>query len=331
MKTRPTAEQRDQALNAWLRRDHRAAKGLGFLATADEITFDMPEARALSVGTTTAGGNLVRPLALADGIALAMSAAPMRQVAEVVTVDPPALTFRWPTGDDLEGVVVSEAADPGNLDSAFSAVDFVPVKFSSLRVVMSAELLQDSPLLQQTLGLLLGKRIRKRMNHTFTNNLIAELTAIAGNAARGVLAAGAAVITGDELLSLYFSVDATHRASPGVGWLMADATLQAIMKLKGTGSGDYLFEFPEAAGDPPLLLGAPVYPNPHMPAMTTGNASVVFGDLSAFKVVDWGGTRLREETERLALTDQVAYTLYARSSGHLVDPGDHPIKYLQQA
>ena len=54
--------------------------------------------------------------------------------------------------------------------------------------------------------------------------------------------------TADNLIDLYFSVIAPYRNSPKCGWIMKDATLAAVRKLKDT-TNQYLWQ-------PGLVAGA---------------------------------------------------------------------------
>ena len=103
-------------------------------------------------------------------------------------------------------------------------------------------------------------------------------------ASNGKTAASATAIASDELIDLQHSVNAAYRRSPKCRWMFADTTLQAIRKLKD-GQGNYLFQMGDIrVGAPDTLLGKPFSINDDVPAIATGNRSIVFGDFSRFYV-----------------------------------------------
>lgn len=318
----PTPEQQTAAVAAWLRKDPDPARELG-MGGADELSLDL---RALAVGTTTAGGYTAPAFALASALSLALTSTDaVRAAAEGVPV-PSGPVFRYPTASEEAGAVVAEGADPGTADPTFGAVDFTAQTFTSKRVVVSSELAEDSRLLFALgwLGRILGRRIGRIQNATWTPTILSEATL-------GVTAAGAAAITAAEVLALFFSVDAAYRGE-GSGWMMSDAAAKAIFSLATT-TGALVFEGPEDLGAPLTLMGRPVFINAAMPALATGAKTVLFGQLrDAIKVVDFGPLRLVRDVESHAATDQEAFTAYLRSDAHLLVPsGAAPVKYLQQA
>lgn len=73
-------------------------------------------------------------------------------------------------------------------------------------------------------------------------------------------------------------------------WLMSREAAAALMTQKASTGGSYLWQPDMAAGQPPTLLGKPVYIDPTLPAATTANAlSVWLGDFKrAYTVVRYG-------------------------------------------
>ena len=142
----------------------------------------------------------------------------------------------------------------------------------------------------------------------------------------GKTAAGAAAITSDELIDLYHAVPRMYRMR-GV-WLMADATVKLVRKLKD-GDQQYMWQPGLQAGQPDMLLGKPLITSTAMPAATTGLKSVVFGDLSGYTIADRQGTVLQRLNELYAGNGQVGFRAYRRMDGDTVDATG--IKHLIQA
>ena len=145
----------------------------------------------------------------------------------------------------------------------------------------------------------------------------------------GVTAASAAAITGDELINLYHSVDPAYRA--GAGWVMHDNVVLYVRKLKD-GDNQYLWQPGLQAGVPDRLLTAPVTVCQEMASTVEASAkTVLFGQLSKYKVRDVGTLRLKRLVERYAEYDVEGFVALSRHDGELLDAGTHPVKYLQQA
>jgi HK97 family phage major capsid protein len=142
----------------------------------------------------------------------------------------------------------------------------------------------------------------------------------------GVTAAGAAAITSDELIDLYHAVPRMYR--PNAVWLMHDNTVKKVRKLKD-GDNQYLWQPGLQAGQPDLILGRRLITSAAMPDSTTGNRSIVFGDMSGYTVADRQGTVVQRLNELYAANGQVGFRAYKRMDGETVDATG--IKHLIQA
>jgi HK97 family phage major capsid protein len=117
---------------------------------------------------------------------------------------------------------------------------------------------------------------------------------------------------------------------PRVVFLMKDSTVQLIRKLKDS-TNQYLWQPGMQAGAPNMLYGFPVFTSQDMPAATTGLKSVVFGQLSSYKVREVGAIRLRRFDELYGETDQTGFIAFHEADGGLLDAGGNPVKHLIQA
>lgn len=86
----------------------------------------------------------------------------------------------------------------------------------------------------------------------------------------------ALLVTADALKSTVYTLRAPYRAS--ASWVMSSTTAAAVDKLKASGSGDYLWRDSLAAGQPPTLLGFPVYFDENMPAIAAGSYPIAFSN-----------------------------------------------------
>lgn len=106
----------------------------------------------------------------------------------------------------------------------------------------------------------------------------------------GGAAGFAASAPGDALVDLYHALKQGYRNN--ASWLMSDATLGAVRKLKD-GQGNYLFELPTAASPQATILGKPVYTDDNVPAVGSNAFPIAFGDFKrAYLIIDRLGVRV---------------------------------------
>ncbi|HEX3152813.1 MAG TPA: phage major capsid protein [Gemmataceae bacterium] len=349
------AFERDQnlATQAWFRRQsgrpltdehRRACQSLGFRPGAKYLNIRLApnpaniEYRAQST-TTTAGGYTIQQGFVNNlEVALKQWNAIRRCGAEVIRTDT-GNPLPWPTIDDTgnAGTLLAENTTVGaSVDMTFGQTTFNAYKFSSGLVLVSAELEQDNAVgLVDRMGTLLGERVGRGSEGYFTTGTgSSQPQGIVTGSTLGVTAASATAVTADELIDLFHSVDPAYRNDPSFGWMMKDSVLKVVRKLKDS-NGRYLWSIDMDTGitgpAPGTLLGAPLTINQSMASMTTGQKTIIVGAMSKFKVRDAGVVRIRRLVERYGDIDQIGYICFMRSDSHLLDAGQHPIKYLVQA
>ena len=209
---------------------------------------------------------------------------------------------------------------------------FGEVLFDSYKIgvimKISDELLNDSIFdLAAFMARSSGQAIAVRANNYFVIGTgSGQPNGITVAATVGKTAAAAAAITSDELIDLYHSVLSPYRARSS--WIMRDATIAAVRKLKET-TNQYLWQPGLQAGATDLLLGRPVYSDPDVPALATTAKTVVFGDISAYWIREVGSTTVKRLEELYAANGQVGFRVDRRLDGDLVDTA--AVKTLQQA
>lgn len=161
-----------------------------------------------------------------------------------------------------------------------------------------------------------GNAIGYAINSSTTSTLV-------GAAGSGVTASTATAISADNLFDLAYSVDGAARMA-GAGYMVNTKTLGAIRKLKDT-AGNYLYQV--NAGAPDTFGGFPVYENPALADIATGTKSVLFGDLSAFKIVTTG-LEVATSADAYFANDVTAYRFTYRFAGGLTHAAK--VKYLLQ-
>lgn len=290
------------------------------------------EARAQSVGTTTAGGYLV-PEGFRRKIVEKMKAyGAVQNEAEVITTDT-GNELPWPTNDDTSnvGALLAENTQVTEQDMAFGIAQLDAYKYTSKLVRVSIEFLQDVDWInaEDFLARKFAERLARIKNQHFTTGTgTAQPNGIVTGAVSGVTAAGVAAITVDELIDLQHSIDPAYRTD-SAAFMFNDAVLKATRKLKD-GNNNYLWQPSVQAGVPSQFLGARYIINNDMAVPATGVKSVLYGDFRAGYVVRVvrGIQQLRLD-ERYADYFQVGFVAFERADADVQDSSAY--KALTQA
>lgn len=126
----------------------------------------------------------------------------------------------------------------------------------------------------------MGVAIARFVEHELINGTSGKITGLS-NSTNVKTAAAANAITANELIELQAQVPDVYQAN--ACWIMAPATRTAIRELKDN-MQRYLLQDDISLPFGKSLLGKPVYISDNMPALATGNMSVVYGDLSGLAV-----------------------------------------------
>ena len=156
----------------------------------------------------------------------------------------------------------------------------------------------------------------------------------AGNTTQGTTGETTSCIYNDLVNTLHL-VDPAYRSRPSCKWMFADATLKVLRKLVD-GNSRPLWQPGLTAGFgtvfPETILDKPYVINQDMPVMAASAYSILFGDLSCFKVRRVaGGVTLMRLTERYADYLQVGFLGFMRFDSNLIDAGTHPIAAFQNS
>lgn len=251
---------------------------------------------------------------------------PMLDVSEVITRD---------SGNDLR-IPTYTAYSTAALSSAGSAISESEPTFDSILlqprkagfiVKIANELLDDAGFdIESVIAEQAGNAIGYFVNDKATVGTgTTEATGVVTAAGSGVTAGTTNAITADELISLAYSLDGAARRLPGVGFMANTSTIGAIRKLKDD-AGNYIFQ-PGVAGDD-RLLGFPIFENPAMASIATGNKAVVFGHLPSYKIVTTG-LEVATSSDAYFANDITAYRFTYRFDGAL-SHASH-VKYLALA
>jgi len=281
-----------------------------------------PERRDLTKGTATAGGNtvptsfyrqLVQHMIEVSGLLMAGPTFLETTSGEAIEV-PTTTAFS-------SGALTAEAAAISESDPAFAKRTLNAYKYATL-IQVSRELIEDTAVdLLGFLSMQAGRAVGNALGvHLATGDGSSKPAGIAPGATAGVTgsAAVAGAFTADNLIDLQYSVISPYRNSPSCAWLMRDATLAAVRKLKDT-TNQYIWQPSLQVGAPDLLLGKPVYTDPNIAAVAATARSVLFGDMAQYFVRLAGGVRFERSDEFAFANDLVTFRCVMRGDGLLVD------------
>lgn len=292
------------------------------------------ELRALGTNVDSAGGYAV-PESFRNRVTETMEAfGGVRRLAEIVATDT-GQTMPWPTNDDTanEGDIAAENTEVTELDLTFGERELGAYMYTSRIVKVSFQLMEDAGVdIESLLARKLGQRIAKgQASDWITGSGTNEPQGLVTGTTVGVTAAAQTAVTYDELVDHVTSVDLAYRTGgevggdpdkvdPGVAWLMADATYNALRKLKD-GDGRPLIDPDVRGGLPTTLLGYKIVLDNGMPAMAAGNSPIVFGNIRAAYVIRLvNALHLQRLDERYAEFLQVGFLAHQRADGLVQDP-----------
>lgn len=234
----------------------------------NKSSFDIQN--ALQVGTDSEGGFLAPDEFEKTLIESLEEQNIFRQLANIITTS---------SGDKKIPVVASkgtaswvdeEGAIPES-DDAFSQVSIGAYKLATM-IKVSEELLNDSVFnLENYIAKEFARRIgAKEEESFFTGDGTGKPTGIfngTGGGELGVTAAGAASITLDEIMDLFYSLRSPYRKN--AVFLMNDSTVKSIRKLKD-GNGQYIWQPSVTAQQPDTILNRPVKTSAYVPVIGSG-------------------------------------------------------------
>lgn len=278
---------------------------------------------AMSTTTSSEGGYTV-PSEIATMVVDALKAfGGMREVADVFTTEG-GNALNWPTSDGTAevGEIVAENGAATGADITFGTVAVNPYKYSSKKIALPWELIQDSAIdVVAFVTNRLATRLARITNTHYTTGDGSSkpygVVARASSGATGTTGQTATVIY-DDLFTLKHSVNRAYRN--GARWMMNDASVGIVSKLKET-TGRPIWEPSVTAGAPDMLLGHPVTVNDDVATMAANAKSILFGNFSYFKIRDVAGSVMmrRFDDSAFALNGQVGFCGWMRTGSNLVD------------
>ncbi|KVE80394.1 phage major capsid protein [Burkholderia vietnamiensis] len=326
----------------------RAFLAGGIVNMADEdrarmLARQTPDIRnAMSTTTTTEGGFTVAT-EYQRSLEIAMKAyGGMRQVAHSIRTATGA-TMNFPTTDPTAevGEIVGQNSPVNGLDTSFNNISLDVYKYSSKKIALPFELVQDSFIdIEAYIQSLLAMRLGRIQNSHFTNGTGTGqprglVTAVSSGKV-GATGQTLSVIY-DDLVDLEHSIDPAYRNQPGVGYMMHDSSVRVVRKIKDGQNRPIFVPGYEAdaminGGAPDRLMGRPIYINQDVPVMAANAKSILFGQYSKYVIRDvMDLTIFRMTDSAFTLNGQIGFVGFLRTGGNLIDAGGAVKAYANSA
>lgn len=292
--------------------------------------------RSFTAGTNNTGGYAV-PQAFYDKLEVALKAwGGLLSVADIIRTDKgnvlPMPTFNY-TG--VAATIIGEGTgSTSDSSTPFGVVNLNAYTYRSPLLPVSLEFLQDSAFGEGYIVEALGESIARGFNaHATTGTGTGQPKGIVTAATAGKV--GASGQTGsviyDDLVDLVHSVDPAYRLTSS--FMLHDNSLAVVRKLKDTAGRPIFVPGYDGLGQlmPDTVLGYKAAINQDMATMAASAKSILFGNMKKYKVRIAKDVQVLRLAERYADQLQVAFLLFARMDGNLLDAGTHPVKYYQNS
>ncbi|HEY0062987.1 MAG TPA: phage major capsid protein [Telluria sp.] len=299
-----------------------------------------PDIRAAMSTTTPAEGGYTTSPEYQKSLEAAMKAfGGMRSVASVIRTAS-GTQMNFPTADATaeEGEIVGQSVAVAAGDTTFGNATMDVYKYSSKKIALPFELVQDSFLdieayVQALLAMRLG-RIQNRHQTVGTGSAQPMGIVTASTLGKVGTTGQTTAVTYDDLVDLEHSVDPAYR-SGNVGYMFHDSTLKVLRKLKDS-QGRPIFvpgyETGNPGGAPDRIMGRAITINQHMPVMAANAKSILFGQFSKYLIRDvMDLTLFRMTDSAFTLLGQIGFVAFQRSGGNLIDVGGASKYYANSA
>lgn len=309
--------------------DAMAAIGM-YLRLGNNVTPEqaMQIRNAMSTTTPAEGGYTVPSFIESMVIDQMKAFGGMRDVSQIMTTaggNP----LSYPTSDGTSevGEIVAENAAAASLDITFGTIAVNPYKYSSKKIALPVELIQDSAIdvVAFVTNRLATRLARITNTHYTVGTGSSQPFGVVGRAGTGKTGTTGQTLTMiyDDVVDLIHSVNVAYRM-PGARFMLNDLSLAVLRKLKDT-TGRPIWTPGDnegiADGIPGTICGYAYTVNNDVPVMAANAKSVLFGDFSKYIIRDVANsTSLRRfDDSAFALNGQVGFCGWQRTGGNLVD------------
>lgn len=282
---------------------------------------------AMSTTTTTEGGYTV-PAEIAAMVVDAMKAyGGMRSVSQILTTaGGNGLNYPASDGTAEVGEIVDQNGAATGADITFGTVAVNPYKYSSKKIALPVELVQDSAIdvVAFVVNRLATRLARITNQHYTVGTGSSQPFGVMARAATGKTGATgtATSVTYDDLIDLIHSVNSAYRTN--ARFMLKDLSVAVIRKLKDT-TGRPIWNPGDmegiADGVPSTICGYAYTVNDDVATMAANAKSIAFGDFSQFVIRDVQNSTsmLRFDDSAFALNGQVGFCGWTRTGSNLLD------------
>ena len=294
-----------------------------------------PESRATieqRAGIAGLAGGVTIPTALASEIEIALKTYGGMFEAGTIINTTHGGDLILPTVNDTnaKATIVSDYDQSTKRAPSFGSVTLKAYTYRTPIIPVSQTLIQDSAFnLDAVLSGLLGDSFSRGVNEQLTTgDGTGKPTGIVTAATACSTQAAATSIKLDDIIDLIKSVNSAYARN---GKFMFNRnTLWELAKIKDQ-SGRYIWQDSARDGAPATLFGKQYILNDDMADIGAGNASVLFGDLSKYKIRMVKSFSVIRLNELLAEYLSIGLFGFARVDGNLLDAGTNPVKKLVHA
>nr|DAO74567.1 MAG TPA: major capsid protein [Caudoviricetes sp.] len=280
-------------------------------------------------GITGLTAGVIVPETLADNIEIALKAyGGMFEAGTLLTTSKGGdLIMPTVNNTDAKATVVAEYNQSTKSAPSFGSEILKAYTYRTPIVPVSMELLQDSAFdLESLLSNLLAESFGRGINADLTiGSGTGKPKGIVNWATASDAKPAATAITLDDIIDLIRGVDSAY-AQRGK-FMFNRNTLWSLVKIKDT-TGRYIWQEGAKDGTPPTLFGKNYILNDDIDDIAAGKASVLFGDLSKYKIRMVKSFRVIRLNELLAEYLSIGLFGFARMDGILLDAGTHPVHKL---
>jgi HK97 family phage major capsid protein len=302
-----------------------------------------PDIRAAMSTTTTTEGGYTTALEYQKTVEQALKEFGGMRSAATVFQTATGTQLQWPTGDATGevGEIVGQNTGAAAADTVFGLATLDVYKYSSKKIALPFELLQDSFIdieayIREVLQMRLG---RIQNTHFSTGTGTGQPTGIVTGSSSGKVGTTGQTLTViyDDLVDLEHSVDPAYRGMPGVGFMMHDSSLKVVRKIKDSNNRPIFvpgYEQGNPGGAPDRLLNRPITINQDIATMAANAKSILFGAFKKYRIRDvMDLTLFRMTDSAFTLAGQVGFVAFMRSGGNLITVTGTPnaVKYYQNS
>lgn len=291
---------------------------------------------AMSTTTGSEGGFTV-PTEIATMVIDALKTfGGMRSVANIIRSSA-GNDWQYPASDGTSevGEIVGQNAAATSLDITFSQVPLVTYKYSSKKIALPWELVQDSTIdIVAFVVNRLATRLGRITNTHFTVGTgSSQPFGIVTRASSGKVGTTGQTTTViyDDIVDLQHSIDPAYRKNGK--FMMNDASVKVLRKIKDSQNRPLFvpgYEMNVPGGAPDTLCGAPIVVNQDVAVMAANAKSIIFGDFSLYTIRDVMSAEVRRfDDSAFALNGQVGFCGWQRCGGNLLDTAG--VKYYQNS